>query len=144
MDLLEQDLPKLSTPLREVDGVWVKFEHLNPSGSVKDRVARHVLLEGLRSGRLVRGQEVVEPTSGNAGIALSFWASRLGLKAVVFMPENMSEERKMMIRGHGARLVLTPEAEGVVGAIKSSRAYAAESPKRMLFDQFDDEAGVEA
>jgi len=144
MDLLEQDLPKLSTPLREVDGVWVKFEHLNPSGSVKDRVARHMLLEGLRSGRLVRGQEVVEPTSGNAGIALSFWASRLGLKAVVFMPENMSEERKTMIRGHGARLVLTPEADGVVGAIRSSRAYAAESPKRMLFDQFDDEAGVEA
>ncbi len=144
MDVREPDLPTLSTPLVHVDGVWVKLEFQNPSGSIKDRVARHVLIEGLRSGRLIPGQEVVEPTSGNAGIALAFWASRLGLRAVVFMPENMSAERTTMIRGHGARLVLTPEADGVVGAIQRSRAYAAEAPGRMLFDQFDDEAGVEA
>jgi cysteine synthase len=132
------------TPLALVDGVWVKMEHLNPSGSVKDRVASHVLGNGLASGALPRGSEVVEPTSGNAGIALAFWAERLGLKAVVFMPENMTEERKTMIRGHGARLVLTPEADGVVGAIRRAREYAAERAGRFLFDQFDDEAGVEA
>ncbi len=140
----EHEAPALWTPLRRVDGVWVKMEYRNPSGSVKDRVARHVLLEGLATGRLQRGQEVVEPTSGNAGIALAFWSARLGLCAVVFMPENMSEERKTMIRGHGARLVLTPEPEGVVGAIRRAREYAALTPGRFLFDQFDDEAGVEA
>jgi cysteine synthase A len=133
-----------ATPLLNLDGVWVKLEYLNPSGSVKDRVARFVLEEGLRSGRLTPGSEVVEPTSGNAGIALAYWSSRLGLQAVVFMPENMTEERKTMIRGHGARLMLTPEDEGVVGAIRRARGYAQEKPGRMLFDQFDDQAGVEA
>jgi cysteine synthase A len=133
-----------STPLVDIDGVWAKLEYLNPSGSVKDRVARHVLDGGLREGRLRPGDEVVEPTSGNAGIALAYWAARFGLQAVVFMPENMTGERKTMIRGHGARLVLTPEAEGVVGAIRRAREYADGGPGRMLFDQFDDEAGVEA
>ena len=132
------------TPLVQVDGVWVKFEHLNPSGSVKDRVASHVLRIGLAGGTLPPGSEVVEPTSGNAGIALAYWAKRLGLKAVVFMPENMTEERKSIIRGHGARLILTPGDEGVVGAIRRSREYAGERADRFLFDQFDDEAGVEA
>lgn len=132
------------TPLANVDGVWVKMEHLNPSGSVKDRVASHVLREGLESGTLRPGFEVVEPTPGNAGIALAFWAERLELQAVVFMPENMTAERKTIIRGHGARLVLTPEADGVVGAISRARRYALERPGRFLFDQFDDEAGVEA
>src|SRR2546428_1443284 len=130
------------TPLARVDGVWVKLEYLNPSGSVKDRVASHVLQNGLRRGTLRAGGEVVEPTSGNAGIALAYWAKRFGLLAVVFMPENMTEERKTIIRAHGAQLVLTPEPEGVVGAIRRAREYAAESPERFLFDQFDDEAGV--
>ena len=98
----------------------------------------------MREGTLRPGSEVVEPTSGNAGIALAYFSARLGLRAVVFMPENMTEERKTIIRGHGARLVLTPEPEGVVGAIRRARAYAAERPDRFLFDQFDDEAGVEA
>src|SRR2546426_1277087 len=132
------------TPLVRVDGVWVKLEYLNPSGSVKDRVASHVLAKGLRAGTLRPGSEVVEPPSGNAGIALAYWSARLGLRAVVFMPENMTEERKTIIRGHGARLVLTPEPEGVVGAIRRARQYAVERPDRFLFDQFDDEAGVEA
>lgn len=136
--------PPLHTPLLEVEGVFVKPEYLNPSGSVKDRAARFVLEEGLRSGRLQPGDEVIEPTSGNAGIALAYWAVRLGLVAVVFMPENMTEERKTIIRGHGARLVLTPEGRGVVGAIQDAHAYAlAGSGRRVLFDQFEDEAGVE-
>ena len=105
---------------------------------------RFVLEKGLADGTLRNGGEVVEPTSGNAGIALAYWSARLGLRAVVFMPENMTDERKTMIRSHGARLVLTPEPEGVVGAIRRARQYAAERPDRFLFDQFDDEAGVEA
>ncbi|HKQ96405.1 MAG TPA: PLP-dependent cysteine synthase family protein [Candidatus Polarisedimenticolia bacterium] len=153
--------PPLTTPLLRVEGVYVKPEYLLPSGSVKDRAARYVLEEGLASGRLRPGDEVIEPTSGNAGIALSYWAVRLGLNAVVFMPENMTEERKTIIRGHGARLMLTPESRGVVGAIQDAQAYAAEggadgsrgdatgaradaaAPRRILFDQFEDEAGVE-
>jgi cysteine synthase A len=137
-------LPELSTPLAQVDGVWVKLEYLNPSGSVKDRVARHLIVEGLAGGRLRGIDEVVEPTSGNAGIALSYWAARAGIAAVIFMPENMSEERKTLIRSHGGRLVLTPEPEGVVGAIRRAREYAAGNPRRLLFDQFEDAAGVAA
>jgi cysteine synthase A len=136
-------VPELRTPLIQVQGVFVKPEHLNPSGSVKDRAARHVLLDGLRSGRLRAGDEVIEPTSGNAGIALAYWAARLGLRAVIFMPENMTEERKTIIRGHGGTLVLTPEPRGVVGAIEAAHAYAAAGGRRTLFDQFEDEAGVE-
>ena len=137
------DTPELRTPLIRFDGVWVKLEYLNPSGSVKDRVARHVLLDGLHSGRLRSGDEVIEPTSGNAGIALAYWARLLGLQAVIFMPENMTEERKTIIRSHGGRLRLTPEREGVVGAIRRAHEYAAAGPGRTLFDQFEDEAGVE-
>jgi len=131
------------TRLVQVEGVWAKCEHENPSGSVKDRVARYVLAEGLRAGRLRRGDEVIEPTSGNAGIALSYWAALAGLQAVIFMPENMTEERKTIIRAHGGRLMLTPEAEGVVGAINRAHEYAAAGTGRVLFDQFEDEAGVE-
>src|SRR5438093_13529436 len=99
------------TPLVRVDGVWVKLEHLNPSGSVKDRVASHVLGKGLQTGLLRPGSEVVEPTSGNAGIALAYWSARLGLRAVVFMPENMTEERKTSIRGPRAPIGLAPAPE---------------------------------
>jgi cysteine synthase A len=142
--MVENNLPELRTPLKRIDGVWVKLEYLNPSGSIKDRVARHLLVGGATGGRLRGVSEVVEPTSGNAGIALAYWAARVGIRAVVFMPENMSEERKRIIRGHGATLVLTPENDGVVGAIHGARAYAGEKPGRLLFDQFDDPAGVEA
>jgi len=137
-------VPELHTPLMVVDNVWVKLEYQNPSGSIKDRVARHVLTERLRTGALKEGEEVVEPTSGNAGIALAFWARKLDLRAVVFMPENMTEERKRMIRDHGARLELTPEAEGVVGAIQRAREYAEAAPARSLLDQFEDQAAVDA
>jgi len=137
-------LPPLRTPLIQHESVWVKLEYRNPSGSIKDRVARFLLEEGRLSGRLDGVREVVEPTSGNAGIALSYWAARCGFRAVIFMPENMSEERKRIIRGHGAELILTPEPEGVVGSIRRAHEYAAAGPDRMLFDQFDDDAGVEA
>src|SRR5207247_344077 len=130
--------------MRARAGLWVKPEDRNPSGSIEDRVAGFVLQKGLADGTLQEGREVVEPTAGNAGIALAYWSARLGLRAVVFMPENMTDERKTMIRSHGARLVLTPEPEGVVGAIRRAREYAAERPERVLFDQFDDEAGVAA
>ncbi|HYV85695.1 MAG TPA: cysteine synthase family protein [Patescibacteria group bacterium] len=142
-DAPDSAYPPLRTPLVQVEGVWVKLEHQNPSGSVKDRAARHVLAEGLRSGRLRQGDEVIEPTSGNAGIALAYWSARLGLQAVVFMPENMTEERKAIIRSHGGRLVLTAEKDGVVGSIHKAREYASQGPRRVLFDQFEDEAGVE-
>jgi cysteine synthase A len=138
----DSSYPPLRTPLVQFEGVWVKLEHQNPSGSVKDRAARHVLAEGLRSGRLKTGDEVIEPTSGNAGIALAYWSARLGVRAVIFMPENMTEERKTIIRAHGGRLVLTPESDGVVGSIRRARDYASGVPGRVLFDQFEDEEGV--
>ena len=140
----DREIPPMRTPLERIEGIWVKMEYRNPSGSVKDRVARYLLSGEAASVSLTGVREVVEPTSGNAGIALAYWSARFGFDAVVFMPENMSEERKTIIRDHGARLMLTPEKDGVVGSIRRAREYAAERNDRLLFDQFDDEVGVEA
>ena len=94
------------TPLVEVEGVFAKLECTNPCGSIKDRIARYVLDEARRRGDLRPGQRIVEATSGNTGIALSWWARELGHPITIVMPEDMTEERKAMIAGLGADLVL--------------------------------------
>lgn len=105
-------LPRVGgTPLLEIDGVYAKLECVNPCGSIKDRVAQYVLTESRRRGLLQEGQRIVEATSGNTGIALAFFARELGHPITVVMPENMTEERKSMIRGFGADLILC-SAEG--------------------------------
>ena len=105
------------TPLVAIDGIFVKLECSNPGGSVKDRIGRFMLEEALARGDLAAGDTVVETTSGNTGIALALAARRLGLEVLIFMPEHMSVERRRMMENLGARVDLTPQAEGFEGAV---------------------------
>jgi cysteine synthase A len=111
------------TPLIVADGVYVKLECANPGGSVKDRIARFMLLEARARGDLAPGDTVVETTSGNTGIALALAAAALGHKAMIFMPEHMSRERVEMMRRFGADVRLTPKDEGFPGAVRQRDAY---------------------
>lgn len=123
------------TPLVEVDGVQVKMECTNPGGSVKDRIAVFMLSEAMRRGDLRAGDTVVEATSGNTGIALALAARELGCRALVFMPEHMSEERVRMMRNAGAEVRLTPRAESFAGACARRDEYQG-VPHHYIPDQF--------
>ena len=106
-----------NTPLIEIEGVLVKLECANPSGSVKDRIAAFMLEEARRRGELVPGDVVVEATSGNTGIALASIGRAIGHHVIIFMPEHMSAERVQMLRNLGADVRLTPQAESFAGAV---------------------------
>jgi cysteine synthase len=96
----------VESPLIEIEGIYVKLECLNPCGSVKDRIAAYILQEATKRGELKTGQTIVEATSGNTGISFAFYGRRLGHPVTVVMPEHMTEERKAIIRGLGATLIL--------------------------------------
>lgn len=117
----------IQTPLLEVEGVLVKLECANRGGSVKDRIARHILGRALASGELRPGDTVVEATSGNTGIALALAARRLDLRAIVFMPEHMSPERRRIMERLGAVVRLTPRAESFAGACARRDTYRGRS-----------------
>jgi cysteine synthase A len=106
-----------NTPLIEIEGVFVKLECANPGGSVKDRVARFMLDEARRRGELEPGDTIVEATSGNTGIALAWVGRVLGHPVVIFMPEHMSVERRLMLEQLGADVRLTPRSESFAGAV---------------------------
>lgn len=125
-------LPRLleqvgGTPLIEVHGVHVKMECANPGGSVKDRVAVYLLREAMRRGHLVAGDTVVEATSGNTGIALALAAREVGCRALIFMPEHMSVERRRLMVRAGAEVRLTPRAESFAGACARRDEYRSRS-----------------
>ncbi|MGO0123514.1 cysteine synthase A [Desulfothermobacter acidiphilus] len=124
--------------------VLAKCEWFNPGGSSKDRAALFMLRAALASGRLAPGGTVVEPTSGNTGIALAWLGVRMGLKVVITMPENMSRERVSLLRAFGAQVVLTPAAEGLSGAVRVARDLVAEIEGAFLPNQFANPANVEA
>lgn len=111
------------TELLAVGGIVVKQECTNPTGSIKDRVARFMLEEAMTRGELAEGDIVVEATSGNTGIALAHQCARLGLRLIVFMPDHMSPERVHMMRRLGADVQLTPERESFPGAVARRDAY---------------------
>ncbi len=122
--------------------VLVKLEYFNPSGSVKDRAALAMVEAAERDGRLVPGGLIVEPTSGNTGIALAMIAAARGYRCVFTMPESMSRERRALLRAFGAELVLTPAADGMPGAIAAAEAIAAERGG-FIPQQFDNPANPE-
>ena len=128
-----------NTPLVRLKGenVFAKAEYLNPGGSIKDRVALAMIEGGERDGRLKPGSIIVEPTSGNTGIGVALVGRLKGYQVRIVMPENMSEERKKLIRALGADLVLTPAEESLPGAVRRVQEMAAEDPRVFVPQQFE-------
>ena len=121
--------------------ILAKLESFNPSASVKDRIASAMVLEAELAGTIVPGQTLlVEPTSGNTGIALAMVGAARGYKVILAMPSSMSTERKLLLKGYGAELVLTDPAQGMKGAVAKAEEIAAETPGAVLAKQFANEA----
>lgn len=114
----------------------VKLEYLNPAGSVKDRVALHMIEEAEAAGRLQPGATIIEPTSGNTGIGLAAVAAAKGYRALLTLPETMSAERQRLLQAYGARLVLTDGARGMQGAIEKAEELQASLPGSIILGQF--------
>ncbi len=138
------DLAKLDTEHAFTAELFGKLECFNVTGSVKDRVAYQMIMDAEKDGRLKHGSTIIEPTSGNTGIGLSALAVDRGYKAVIVMPETMSEERKMLMRAYGATLVLTPGNLGMQGAIAKAKELAEETPSSFLAGQFENASNPEA
>lgn len=116
--------------------IFAKLEYLNPTGSVKDRVAREIIEDAERSGKLQPGAVIIEPTSGNTGIGLASIAAARGYQAVIVMPESMSVERRNIIKAYGAEIILTPATLGMQGAIDKAEQIQKETPGAIIAGQF--------
>jgi cysteine synthase A len=123
--------------------IVAKLEYFNPLSSVKDRIGRAMIDAAQQDGRLHAGGLIVEPTSGNTGIALAFVAAARGYKLILTMPETMSLERRALLKILGAELVLTPGGEGMKGAIHKAEEIAAATPGAFMPNQFSNPANVE-
>jgi len=140
-----------NTPLvrlnRITDGavaqVVAKLEFYNPAHSVKDRIGVSMLDAAERDGKINKDTIILEPTSGNTGIALAFVAAARGYKATMVMPESASKERRILMRAYGAELILTPASEGMAGAIRKTEELAASDPRYFVPQQFKNPANPE-
>jgi cysteine synthase A len=120
--------------------VYCKLEFFNPGGSVKDRAALGMIMDAERRGLLRPGATILEATAGNTGVGLALVGVHRGYKVVLFVPEGFAEEKCILMRGFGATVIRTPEAEGMSGAIRHCRAMAAEMPGSFAALQFDNTA----
>ncbi len=123
--------------------VLVKLESMNPLGSVKDRIGPAMLLAAEAGGLVRPGALIVEPTSGNTGIALAFACAARGYRLILTMPDTMSLERRKLLKHLGAELILTPGSQGMTGAINRAREILAETPGAYMPDQFSNPANPE-
>jgi S-sulfo-L-cysteine synthase (O-acetyl-L-serine-dependent) len=125
--------------------IFGKAEYFNPGGSVKDRPALNMILEGQRSGRFTAGKILIDATSGNTGIAYAMLGAALGFKVKLCLPLNASPERKRILKAYGAELVLTPADEGSDGAIRKVREIYTAEPNRYFYpDQYSNDANWQA
>ena len=143
-----------NTPLFKLNGfkkkydlaadIYAKVEYFNATGSVKDRIARQMILDAEQSGALKPGSTIIEPTSGNTGIGLSAVGTSRGYKVIIVMPDAMSVERRKLMKAYGAQLVLTEGAEGMKGAIAKADELHAEIPDSWIAGQFDNPSNWKA
>lgn len=142
------------TPLLELCGiekeydlkakVLAKLEYLNPAGSVKDRVAREMINDAEKEGKLKNGSVIIEPTSGNTGIGLASVAAARGYEIIIVMPDSMSVERRQLMSAYGAKVVLSEGSKGMKGAIAKSEELAAQIPNSLIMGQFVNPANAAA
>ena len=143
-----------NTPLFKLSGfkkkydlaadIYAKVEYFNATGSVKDKIARQMILDAEQSGALKPGSTIIEPTSGNTGIGLSAVGTSRGYKVIIVMPDTMSVERRKLMKAYGAQLVLTEGAEGMKGAIAKADELHAEIPDSWIAGQFDNPSNWKA
>ena len=138
-----------NTPLVSLEAttglqIYAKAEFFNPGGSIKDRIALNMLEEAEKSGALRLGMTIIEPTSGNTGIGLALCGVRKGYKVIIVMPENMSDERKKIIRALGADLVLTPPELSIDGSVQEALRLASSSDEYFVPQQFENLANPQA
>ncbi|MGX6443085.1 cysteine synthase A [Neobacillus sp. K501] len=124
--------------------VYLKLEYINPSKSVKDRAAFNMIIEAEKTGKLKKGATIIEPTSGNTGIGLAMNAAARGYKAILVMPDTMTQERINLLKAYGAEVVLTPGDEKMPGAIKKAEELASSIPDSFIPMQFDNHANPDA
>ena len=125
------------TPLvKYSDNLFLKLEFLNPSHSIKDRASFYMLKEAEKQGLINKDSVIIEPTSGNTGIGLAMCCAVMGLRIIIVMPESMSLERRKLIQGYGAELVLTPKEKGMQGAVDKAEELKKEYPNSFIPMQF--------
>lgn len=123
--------------------VYFKLEYFNPAGSVKDRIALGMIEDAEKKGLLKPGGTIVEPTSGNTGVGLSFVGAVKGYRVILTMPDTMSVERRTLVTALGAQVVLTPGAQGMKGAIRQAESLNAQIENSIILQQFENEANAE-
>ncbi|WP_027438850.1 cysteine synthase A [Lachnospira multipara] len=153
MSKIKQSATELigNTPLLQLNNyandtkatILAKLEYLNPAGSIKDRVAFHMIEAAVESGKLKKGATIIEPTSGNTGIGLALVAAALGYKCILTLPDTMSVERRNLLKAYGAKIVLTPGDKGMQGAIDKANELNKEVEGSIILGQFDNDTNPE-
>jgi cysteine synthase A len=123
--------------------IWVKSERANPGGSIKDRIALAMIEDAERSGKLVPGGTIIEPTSGNTGVGLAMVAAVKGYKLILVMPDSMSIERRRLMLAYGASFELTPREKGMSGSIARAQELASQIPNAWIPHQFENPSNIE-